>query len=396
MRTWLEIDFGQMKKNLDVVRGVLPKGCGLIAVVKANAYGHGFVKTAEKLAEFGVDRFAVACISEAMELREAKVPGKVLVLGSTEPANAKLAAENDITLACTGLENFEALKKAMSGRCCGNDPETVGNKAKPLNIHIAVNTGMNRIGFDCKTEGQLDQIAAAYRAANEDPASPIRITGIFSHFSSADDTSEGADPYTKLQLSRYEAVLSHLQKLGIDPGLRHISNSGGIGKYPQARFDAVRCGALIYGYNTAMDAKLPVEPAMEWKTSVTVIRTIDKGDAVSYSRKFVADGPRVIATLGIGYADGLSRALSNKGCVLINGRKAPMVGNICMDQMMVDITEIQNSAGPEGLVKVGDEAIIIGCSGDLAITADDVAETQGSCMHEVLSTIGRRVERIYK
>ena len=183
-------------------------------------------------------------------------------------------------------------------------------------------------------------------------------------------------------------MLAHLDKCGIDPGLRHISNSGGIGKYPQARFDAVRCGALIYGYNTAMDAKLPVEPAMEWKTSVTVIRTIDKGDAVSYSRKFIADGPTVIATLGIGYADGLSRALSNKGYVLINGRRAPMVGNICMDQMMVNVTGLP--------VKVGDEAVIIGRSGNLRITADDVAETQGSCMHEVLSTLGRRVERLYK
>ena len=408
MRTWLEIDFAQMKKNLDVVKGVLPEGCELIAVVKANAYGHGFVRTAEKLAEFGVERFAVACISEAMELREANVPGSVLVLGSTEPADAALAAENDITLACTGAEHFEALRKAAIAY-----KKARGGAAKPLNIHIATNTGMNRIGFDCKTEEQLDQIAAAYRTANGEPDSPIRITGIFSHFSSSDDTSEGADPYTKLQLSRYETVLAHLKKLGIDPGLRHISNSGGIGKYPQARFDAVRCGALIYGYNTAMDAKLPVEPAMEWKTSVTVIRTIDKGDAVSYSRKFIADGPRVIATLGIGYADGLSRALSNKGYVLINGCKAPMVGNICMDQMMVDITEIQlqtekaagsetgnasNSkcSGPIRPVKVGDEAIIIGRSGDLVITADDVAETQGSCMHEVLSTIGRRVDRIYK
>ena len=384
MRTWLEIDFEQIKKNLDVVRGVLPKGCGLTAVVKANAYGHGFVRTAAKLAEFGVDSFAVACISEAMELREAGVPGSVLVLGSTEASQARLAAENDITLACTGPEHFESLRKAMAG------------SPVPLKIHAAINTGMNRIGFDCRTEEQLDAIAAAYRTANGDSASTLRITGIFSHFSSADDTSEGADPYTKLQLSRYEAVLAHLEKLGIDPGLRHISNSGGIGKYPQARFDAVRCGALIYGYNTAMDAKLPVRPAMQWKTAVTVIRTIDRGDAVSYSRKFVADGPTVIATLGIGYADGLSRALSNKGYVLINGQKAPMVGNICMDQMMVDITAIQNSAGSESRVKVGDEAIIIGRSGDLEITADDVAEIQGSCMHEVLSTIGIRVERYYK
>ncbi|MBR5731480.1 MAG: alanine racemase, partial [Firmicutes bacterium] len=268
--------------------------------------------------------------------------------------------------------------------------EGLAGSGRELKVHLAVNTGMNRIGFDCRTEEQLKAIAQAYEKYGKPNASGLRITGIFSHFSSSDDTSEGADPYTKLQLSRYEAVLDYLKARGIDPGLRHISNSGAIGKYPQARFDAVRCGALIYGYNTAMDAKLPVEPAMQWKTAVTVIRKIDRGDAVSYSRKFIAQGPRTIATLGIGYADGLSRALSCRGYVLINGQRAPMTGNICMDQMMVDITDI---AGP---VEIGTEAVIIGRSGDLVQTADDIAEVQGSCMHEVLSTIAIRVERYYK
>jgi alanine racemase len=388
MRTWLETDFGLMEKNLNTVRGVLPQGCDVIAVIKANAYGHGVIPVAKKLTELGVGRFAVACMDEALEVRCGGIAGGLIVLGNTEPKDAKDAAENDVTLACTGPASFEALRKAAQGL------------KKPLKVHIAINTGMNRIGFDCRTEEQLNAIAAAYRTANGDPASPIRVTGIFSHFSSADDTSAGADPYTKLQLSRFEAVLAHLEKCGIDPGLRHISNSGGIGKYPQARFDAVRCGALIYGYNTAFDAKLPVVPVMQWKTAVTVIRQIDKGDAVSYSRKFIADGPRTIATVGVGYADGLSRSLSNKGFVLVKGHKVPMVGNICMDQMMIDITEIQLQAekagDPNAFVKIGDEVILIGRSGDLVQTADDIAEVQGSCMHEVVSTIGARVERYYK
>ena len=388
MRTWLETDFGLMEKNLNVVRGVLPQGCGIIAVIKANAYGHGVIPVAKKLTELGVDRFAVACMDEALEVRRGGIAGSLIVLGNTEPKDAKDAAENDVTLACTGPDNFLALCKAAEGL------------KTPLNVHLAINTGMNRIGFDCRTEEQLEAIAAAYRAANEDPASPIRVTGMFSHFSSADDTSEGADPYTKLQLSRFEKVLEYLEIAGIDPGLRHISNSGGIGKYPQARFDAVRCGALIYGYNTAFDAKLPVEPVMQWKTAVTVVRRIDKGDAVSYSRKFIADGPRTIATIGVGYADGLSRSLSNRGTVLVKGHRVPMVGNICMDQMMIDITEIQLQAekagNPDAAVKIGDEVILIGRSGDLVQTADDIAEVQGSCMHEVVSTIGARVERYYK
>ena len=402
MRTWLSTDFGLMEKNLNTVRGVLPNGCGIIAVIKANAYGHGVIPVAKSLSELGVDRFAVACMDEALEVRRGGIAGEIIVLGSTEAKDAAAAAENNITLACTSPDNLKALAKAA---------ETL---EKPLKVHLAINTGMNRIGFDCKSEEDLDAITKAFKEYGQDrrngqtaacandgqkPAG-LRITGIFSHFSSADDTSEGADPYTKLQLSRFENVLAHLEKLGIDPGLRHISNSGGIGKYPQARFDAVRCGALIYGYNTAMDAKLPVEPVMEWKTAVTVIRTIDKGDAVSYSRRFIADGPRTIATIGVGYADGLSRSLSNKGYVLLKGHKVPMVGNICMDQMMIDITDIQSLADkagrPEDAVKVGDEVVLIGRSGDLAQTADDIAEVQGSCMHEVLSTIGARVERYYK
>ena len=391
MRTWLQTDFGLMEKNLNTVRGVLPEGCGIIAVIKANAYGHGVIPVAKKLTELGVDRFAVACMDEALEVRRGGIAGGLIVLGSTEPKDAADAAENNVTLACTGPDNLKALAKAAEAL------------NKPLKVHLAINTGMNRIGFDCKTAEDLDVIAKAFQQyghANVKTASGLRITGMFSHFSSADDTSEGADPYTKLQLSRFENVLSHLEKLGIDPGLRHISNSGGIGKYPQARFDAVSCGALIYGYNTAMDAKLPVEPAMEWKTAVTVIRRIDKGDAVSYSRKFIAEGPRTIATIGVGYADGLSRSLSNKGYVLVKGHRVPMVGNICMDQMMIDITEIQlqaEKAGrPEDAVRVGDEVVLIGRSGDLVQTADDIAEVQGSCMHEVLSTIGARVERYYK
>lgn len=387
MRTWLSTDFGLMEKNLNTVREVLPKGCAVIAVIKANAYGHGVIPVAKKLSELGVDRFAVACMDEALEVRNGGIAGDIIVLGNTAPEDAAAAAESNVTLACTGPDNLKALAKAA---------ETLD---KPLKVHLAVNTGMNRIGFDCKTPEDLDTIAKAFKEYGQDREG-LTITGIFSHFSSADDTSEGADPYTKLQLSRFENVLSHLEKLGIDPGLRHISNSGGIGKYPQARFDAVRCGALIYGYNTAMDAKLPVEPVMEWKTAVTVIRRIDKGDAVSYSRKFVAEGPRTIATIGVGYADGLSRSLSNKGFVLVKGHRVPMAGNICMDQMMIDITEIQlqvEKAGrPEDAVKIDDEVVLIGRSGDLVQTADDIAEVQGSCMHEVLSTIGARVERYYK
>jgi len=372
MRTWLEVNFRQMYKNLTAVRNVLPEGCRIIAVVKANAYGHGDIQVAQKLESFGIDCFAVACTDEAMTLRRAGITSDIIILGYTEIKDAPMAAENRLTLTCVGPQHLSELSAAMEGR-----PEE-------LLVHLAINTGMNRIGFDCRTDEQLQAIADAYSTAN------LNVCGIFSHFSSADDTSSGADEYTNLQLSRYESVLDCLRKKGIDPGLKHISNSGGIGKYPMARFDAVRCGALLYGYNTAMDAKMRVSPVMEWKTRVTCVRTIDKGDSVSYSRRFTAERPTRIATLGVGYADGLTRALSNRGCVLICGQRAPILGNMCMDQMMIDISGITSPVEP------GTEAVIIGHSGNLVQTADDIAETAGTCMHEVLSTIGLRVERYYK
>ena len=390
MRTWLEVDLGLVKKNIETVKSVLPEDCSIIAVVKANAYGHGDAKIALALMRLGIRHFAVACIDEAAQLRNAGLQGEIIVLGYTDPADVMRAVEMDITLACVSRSHFKELFAAAQ------------EAEKPLKIHLAINTGMNRIGFDCRTPEQLARIYKSYMAAQaiaDHGSKVVDICGIFSHFSSSDDTSEGADPYTQLQLERFNMVLDFLAEKGIDPGLRHISNSGAIGKYPQARFDAVRCGALLYGYNTAMDAKLPVEPVMEWKTRDTCVRTIERGDAVSYSRRFIANKPTVIATLGIGYADGLSRSLSNKGYVLINGYKVPIVGNICMDQMMVDVTEIQALADAHSIpfaVARGTEAVIIGRSGRLVQTADDIAEACGSCMHEVLSTIGLRVERYYK
>ena len=390
MRTWLEVDLGLIKKNIETVKQTLPEGCQIIAVVKANAYGHGDAKIAQALRRFGITHFAVACIDEAAQLRNAGLQGEIIVLGYTDPQDVVRATQMDITLACVGRSHFKELYAAAQ------------EATKPLKIHLAINTGMNRIGFECRTPEQLERIYKSYNTVKNDIAQGeqvIDICGIFSHFSSSDDTSEGAEAYTEKQLERFNMVLDFLKSRGIEPGLRHISNSGAIGKYPRARFDAVRCGALLYGYNTAMDAKLPVEPVMEWKTKVTCVRTIERGDAVSYSRKFVADKPTVIATLGVGYADGLSRALSNKGYVLINGCKAPIVGNICMDQMMVDVTEIHQLAAEHRIpfdVARGTEAVIIGRSGKLVQTADDIAETCGSCMHEVLSTIGLRVERYYR
>ena len=370
MRNWLEVDLGRLKHNIDTVRGVLPEGCDIFAVVKANAYGHGEAKISRALSELGIVRFAVASLGEAQHIREEGIDGEILVLSYMAPEDVAEAVNNNITLAAISYEYAEEVGRIAS---------SLGLSVK---MHMKINTGMNRVGFDCRSDRDLKKIAEAYDIEG------LYFTGIFSHFSSSDDLSEGAEEYTDMQLGNFEKVLSYLEKKGIDPGVRHISNSGAIGKYSSARFDAVRCGALMYGYNTAFDAPLPVKPVGTWKATVSCVRTLEEGDAVSYSRHYVAKGGEKIATLCVGYADGYKRALSGRedgprGYVLINGTRCPIVGNICMDQMMADVSGLD--------VRQGDEAVLMG----EGYTADDIAEAAGTCMHDVISSIGPRVERIY-
>jgi len=373
MRNWLEVDINKLADNVEVVRGILPEACDIIAVVKANAYGHGEGKMARALESLGITRYAVASFEEALNIREEGVSGEVLVLSYVDPRDVLEAVRENITLTAISLEHAKALSD-----------EALKNNVV-LSVHMKINTGMNRVGFDIKTDDEKKELLQAYDLEG------LNFTGIFSHFSSSDDMSDGADEYTVLQLDRFNKTLEYIESQGINPGLRHISNSGGIGKYSNARFDAVRCGALLYGYNTAMDAKLPVKPIAAWKTVVSCVRTLDENDAVSYSRHYIAKGGEEIATLCVGYADGYRRSLgckeSGNASVIINGHKCEIIGSICMDQMMVNVTGLG--------VKMGDVAILIGTSGEYTITADDLAEHSGTCMHDILASIGPRVERVY-
>lgn len=370
MRNWLEVDLTKLAENLDTVREALPDDCGIIAVVKANAYGHGDAKVGRELEALGISRFAVASLGEGINLRQAGVLGDILVLSYVDPADAMEAYSENITLAAISME----YAKELSAIAAANGVR--------IKMHLKLNTGMNRVGFDCISEEDLEKLAEAYSLPG------IEFTGIFSHFSSSDDMSEGADEYTRMQLSRFERALEFLKNRGIAPGLRHISNSGGIGKYKDARFDAVRCGALMYGYNTAMDAPMNVVPVGTWKAVVSCVRTLEPGAAVSYSRHYIAKGGEKIATLCVGYADGYKRAMSGRedgvhGCVLLCGKRCPIVGSICMDQMMVDVSGVD--------VKPGDVAVLMGED----LTADELAEFAGTCMHDILAGIGPRVERVY-
>ena len=371
-RTWLTVDLGRLKRNLDAVRARIPASCRVFAVVKANAYGHGDAVVARALESWGVDTFCVAALDEAAALRRAGIKSDILILSYVGAEGVADLLSMDLIAAVASPAHAKELSEAASAA------------GKSLRCHLKVNTGMNRIGFDCDTPEQLEAIAAAYAL----PA--LRFEGIFSHFSSSDDGSAGAGEYSLSQIEKCERALAFLTDRGIAVGVRHFANSGAIAAYPQAHFDAVRAGALLMGYNTSPDAlPLPIAPCGEWKAAVTCIRTVPAGGCVSYSRKFCAETPTRIATVAVGYADGWPRALSNGGHVLLRGKKVPIRGNICMDQMMVDITDVPEAA-------VGDAVTLIGRDGDLDWTADDVALEAGSCMHEILSRIGLRVERLYE
>ena len=371
-RAWLEIDLNKLSRNIAEIRAHINSGCRIMAVVKANGYGQGAVTIARYLSEYeGVTDFGVAGYVEALELRQAGIKGEILILSSTAPSLVKQLIDLDITQTVFSPEYAELMNSYA---------EKAGGKIK---VHIKIDTGMTRIGFDCRNDGEIEQVASVYKLPNLIP------TGIFSHFSSSDDPNDGAEEYSLNQIALFEKAVNSLKAMGCEVGLRHICNTGGVQKYPQAHFDMVRCGAVMSGYNTACGIpKWNIEPISSLKATVISLRDIDEGTAISYSRTFVSDKPMRVAVLSIGYADGYLRSLSRKGRVILHGKWARELGNVCMDQMMVDVTDI-----PE--VEIGDAAIIIGSEGELCQTADDLGEQAGSCMHEILSRLSLRLQRIY-
>ncbi|MFV0496596.1 MAG: alanine racemase [Candidatus Fimivivens sp.] len=371
-RAWLEIDLDRLGYNLMQLRAHLAPGCEISAVIKADAYGQGAVPIARYLQQNrGINRFCVACFSEAVELRESGISGEILILAYTTPTLAGEILKYDLTQSVAALEYACALNEQA---------QLAGGRIK---MHVKLDTGMTRTGFDCQTPQDIAQIAKAYRMPN------LLATGTFSHFSSADDDSAGADEYSHIQIARFNDATVALQQQGCHLGTRHMCNTGGIQKYPQAHFDMVRCGAAMAGYNTAAHIpKWDLNIVSALKVAVISLRDVQPGTPISYSRTFKAEKLLRVAVLSIGYADGYPRNLSRVGRVILHGKWARQLGNVCMDQVMVDVTDIPQ-------VEIGDAATIIGEDGDLIQTADDLGAQYGSCMHEVLSRLGSRLQRIY-
>ena len=366
---WAEIDLDNIAFNMKNIKKLV-KDKEVIAVIKADAYGHGAVEVAKVLSENGASRFAVAIITEAIELREHGIKLPIMILGYTPIEYAEDLIKYDIEQTVYNLEYAKQLSDIAL---------KMGKRAK---IHIALDTGMGRIGF-MPYDNSLEEVLKISALDG------IEIVGIFTHFSTADEEDK---EYTKYQFDKIQNFIKKLSDKGVNIPLKHVSNSGAIIDLPETYLDAVRAGIILYGYYPSDEVKkknLSIKPALTLKTKVAHIKKMEKDMYVSYGRTFKTERDSIIATLPIGYADGYSRLLSGKAKVIINGKFANVVGRICMDQCMIDVTDI-------GEVKVGDEVILLGEENELKFNADDMANLIGTINYDVLCMIKHRVPRVYK
>lgn len=366
---WAEIDLDCIKDNIREIR----KSMGekeIIAVVKADAYGHGAIDIAPVLLENGADKLAVAVITEALELRKSGIDAPIIILGYTPVNFAEELIKEDIEQTVYDLEYAKKLSEVAIENCTD------------INIHIAIDTGMGRIGFLPNEEG-IKAVEAISKLDN------INIKGIFTHFATADEKDK---EYTNYQVNKFNNFIRILEKKNINLGYKHLSNSAAILDIKEAHFDAVRPGIILYGYypsNEVNRKKIKLKPALTLKSQIVHVKELPEGEYISYGRKYKTQRTSIIATLPIGYADGYTRALYGKAQVIVNGKLAPVVGRICMDQCMIDVTEV-------GPVKVGDEVILLGEQNEVKFDADDIAELIGTINYEVVCMIGKRIPRVYK
>ena len=373
-RTWAQINLDAVDNNITQIRSVLAPGGLLCATVKADCYGHGYRYMTQEMAASGADWFAVSNLAEALQLRRCGIEKPVLILGYTPPENARELVYNDISQAVFSYDYAKALSDAVAGD---------GIK---VNAHIKLDTGMSRLGFvyhdSVDDYPVFDEIERACRLPG------IAPEGIFTHFSSAD--SADGEVYTRIQYDLFLSAVDRLGQRGIAFRLRHCCNSAAILRFREMDLDMTRAGLILYGLYPSEDVpkELRLLPVMELKTVVSLVKTLAPETPVSYSRTFVAPKEMKVATVPIGYADGYPRRLSNQMYMLVNGQKAPIVGNICMDQCMLDVTGIDG-------VKEGTEVTVFGADHGAFLSVDEIAGRAGLLNYEVICGLSRRVPRIY-
>jgi alanine racemase len=367
--TWIEIDRQALINNVQQIRRRIGPDCLLMAVVKANAYGHGAAPVAQTLLAAGADRFAVATLAEALELRQNGIAAPIQVLGYTPAWQMADAVRQGIVVTVFDLETVQALDAAAAA---------VGARAP---VHLKINTGMNRLGL-------LPQQTGEFLALLRD-FSHIKVEGIFTHFATSDTDLD----FARVQLDRFTALLRELELAGLRPRLAHAANSAATLSLPEAHLDMVRCGIILYGLDPDVEGS-PVpasfRPVLRWKAQIAQVSYLQPGDAVSYGREFVACAPMTVAVLPVGYADGFPRRPLTWGSVLIHGDSAPILGRVCMDQTVVDVTAIAAHTP----VRQGDEVVLIGEQGAQTLSAAEVARRLGTINYDVVSRILARVPRI--
>lgn len=366
---WAEIDLDALAYNMRNIREKAGADRRIAAVVKANAYGHGVLMMIDTLKENGADQFAVATLNEALELRKALIEDDIIVLGVLPPGTEKISIGADIQHAVATYEKAEALSKAA---------QELGRKAR---VHIKLDTGMTRIGFQM-TEEAVQEVLRI----NELPG--LDIEGIFTHFARADEADR---KWAVRQYERYKWFVGELEKNGMIFRIKHVSNSAAIMEMPETYNNMVRPGIILYGIYPSgeMDpASLDIKPVMSFKTRISHIKELPEDRQVSYGGKYQALKGDRIGTIAVGYADGYTRAQSGKAEVLYKGKRVKVIGNICMDQCMIDLRDFPDA-------KAGDEVVLIGRSGDEEITADEVAARYGTIGYEVVCAVNRRVPRYY-
>ncbi len=365
-RAWIELDMTALCSNVSELRRIMPKSCKLLAIVKDEGYGHGAFEITKELHELGVDAYGVATVDEGIAIRKFGVKGMILVLGYTDPSRVRDLRKYDITQTVFDIDYARVLN----------------SQGRKIKVHIGIDSGMHRIGIDVS---DVETVASVYALKN------LSIEGIFSHLCVSDSKDESDIEYTRKQISSFYALIDSLKSRGLPVKAHHIQASYGLLNYPEISSTYARMGISLYGadseygYEKAIDVSL--SPVMSIKTKIIQLRTYPAGTSIGYGRAFTTERESRIAVLPIGYGDGIPRCLSGKASVLVRGKRAPMVGRICMDQLMVDVTDIEDA-------NVGDIVTLIGTDGSETITAEEVASQAETITNEIFSRLGNRLEII--
>lgn len=363
-----DINLSAIRKNIMTMKNCIPEGKKLLAVIKANAYGHGAIEVANALDDLA-DYYGVACIDEAIELRNAGIVKPILILGYTDESHFEEIVKQDITQTIFTVGQAKALSEAAG---------KVGKKGK---LHIKIDTGMNRIGFPCKRES-VSEIVAISKLSN------LNMEGIFTHYFKADEYDKSV---ANRQLKDYTRMVKWLEEEGITFAIRHISNSAGIMEMPNDTYDMVRSGISTYGLYPSEEMNKDacvLYPAMELKSRISHVKDVKAGETIGYGGTYTLLEDKRIATVGVGYADGYPRALSNQGRMLVHGQYAPIMGRVCMDQTMIDVSNIPG-------VEIGDEVVLVGKQGENEIPVEEPAGMSASFNYEFVCDVNRRVPRVF-